>query len=377
MRVATSPILANPFSDDPEGQIKIGNRLFNVGIVDSLKPPSEPEGLEKDVQQLFISFTQWLKGFQLPANEVLSLRNPDGNSRKDLAWQAPDLSRLTKNTAPPHLWPILHPFDLTYDLSSSLTVEGASVIISEANRVNDSINPEDLFAIISPESLAYEEDKDLFEDLRKRPPHEVKSELSDLQKNKGKLSAEVDSIREQRQSQIRMVQALRGLVKDTKDLDPEHRSLLKRIPGRWKEINELKDKRDDIHRRVVLSTQAIEEELLRVYNQLVSLNEDDKYPSLKKERSLFSKFLELQVMHGLAVEATEYHQQFVSLIQEQKVEQETLQSFEEEKSVKKEDAISEIPGLSQFKGRYHELKELDKNIAVLQQKLNEKLTQLR
>lgn len=370
-------VLLHPFSDDPEAQFKRGKRLFNVGIVESSVDIIDAEGAQKDALQLFLSFADWLKSFELPAKEVLSLRNPEGITRKDLDWQAPDLSRLTKNTAPPHLWPLMHPFDFSYDLSSTLTVEGASRIISEANRVATVSTPEEVFEIHSQDSIAFEDDKDLFEDLRQRPSHEVKSELSELKKLKEKLSIEVDSIREQRQSQIRMVQVLRGLVKDTKDLDPEHRQLLKRIPGRWKEINELKARRDDIHHRVVLSTQAIEEEILRVYRKLVELNDEDRYPSPKKERSLFSQFLELQVMHGLAVEATECHQQFVSLIQTQNAEKDSLQSFEDEKTAKKEELISENPGLAEFKGQYKELKKLDKNIADLHQKIRDRMTELR
>ena len=369
--------IGEPFSSGSTSELVAGERIFDVGLESDPEKLSGSADESLDGHQLFVSFTAWLAGFELPTRNVASLRVPDGISRKDCDWPSPELGRVTKNTAPPHLWPLMHPFDFSFDLSSSLTVAGATQIIVEAVRVNGEMSIGEIFETKSPKSLAFDEDKDLFEDLRKMNRKEIDSDLTSLRKNKSVIESEVESIREQRRAQIRIVQALRGLVKDTQGINAEHRTLLNRISERQKQINSLKSKRNDIHKRVVLPVAAIEEEISKTYHLLTGTIEDNSYPSLKRERNLFSQFLELQVMYGMAVQATEHHQQFVSLIQQQEVDVNELDSFKDEKEELKKKAIESIPGADEYKGQYRELEGLDQKITSLLQKMNAKIAELR
>jgi hypothetical protein len=370
-------VIGELFSANFDSELVVGERILDVGLESDSAKVGESADKSLDGHQLFVSFTDWLSGFELPTPDVASLRIPDGISREDCDWPSPELGRLTKNTAPPHLWPLMHPFDFSFDLSSSLTVAGATHIIAESVRVNGEMPIEEIFATKSPKSLAFDEDKDLFEDLRKMDRKKINSDLTTLQKNKSVIESEVETIREQRRAQIRIVQALRGLVKDTQGVKSEHRTLLNRISERQKQINSLKSKRNNIHKRVVLPVSAIEEEISKTYHLLTGTLEDNSYPSLKREKNLFSQFLELQVMYEMAVQATEYHQQFVSLIKQQEVDVSELDSFKDEKEALKKKATESIPGAEEYKGQYRELEGLDQKITNQLQMLNAKIAELR
>ena len=372
-----SGMIGEPFSTESATQLEVGKRIFDVGLESDSSKLKGSADESIDGHNLFVSFTAWLADFELPTQDVASLRVPEGISRKDCAWESPELGRMKKNTAPPHLWPLMHPFDFTYDLSTSLTVAGATNIIAEAVRINGEMPVEEIFETKSPKSLAFDEDKDLFEDLRKMSRKEIDSELVTLRKNKTVLESEVDSIREQRRAQIRIVQVLRGLVKDTQGINAEQSTVLNRISERQKQINSLKSKRNDIHKRVVLPAAAIEEEIAKTYHLLTGTIDEYGYPSLKREKHLFSQFLELQVMHGMAVQATEYHQQFVTLIQKQEIDVNELDSFKDERDEMKKKATESVPGVDEYRGQYRELKGLDQKIIDLLQKMNAKIAELR
>ena len=58
--------------------------------------------------------------------------------------------------------------------------------------------------------------KDLFVDLWGRPKHEIESELKDLIRRRTVAEQEFEAVQGERQRQIRIAQAIRGVIVDTK-----------------------------------------------------------------------------------------------------------------------------------------------------------------
>ena len=369
----SSNLISDPFLADSGTVVEDGERSLDVGLVE----PTEGiwQGGDQEVESMFKSFLTSLQSLQLPAKKIISLRMPDGVKRKDCDLKAPDIGKVSANKRVPHLWPILDPFDMTKDISESLTLEGAKRILVEAAR--GGLSSEELFSTVKEDLLAADEDKDLFADLRSRPANEIESDAKELRKKKSLIEAEVDSIKEARQAQIRIVQALRGIVNDTSNLRTEQRKLIPQLGNRRKEMDKLRQQRDDINRKIVLPTKAIEEEKITVYEKLCGTAKSFRYPSPEEEIRLFIYFLELQEMFKAAVISSECHHVLQQLSGQQRAAVKELKSFESETESIKSDALEGITSATELKGNYHEMKDIDRQITKLLRNLNSKRDELR
>lgn len=366
-------LISDPFLADSGTVVEDGERSLDVGLVESTE--GIWQGDDEEVESMFKSFLTSLQSLQLPAKKIISLRMPDGVKRKDCDLKAPDIGKVSANKRVPHLWPILDPFDMTKDISESLTLEGAKRILVEAAR--GGLSSEELFSTVKEDLLAADEDKDLFADLRSRPANEIESEAKELRKKKSLIEAEVDSIKEARQAQIRIVQALRGIVNDTSNLRTEQRKLIPQLGNRRKEMDKLRQQRDDINRKIVLPTKAIEEEIITVYEKLCGTAKSFRYPSPEEEIRLFIYFLELQEMFKAAVISSECHHVLQQLSGQQRAAVKELKSFESETESIKSDALEGITSATELKGNYHEMKDIDRQITKLLRNLNSKRDELR
>jgi uncharacterized coiled-coil DUF342 family protein len=353
--------------------VEDGERSLDVGLVESTE--SIWQGGDEEVESMFKSFLSSLQTLQLPAKKIISLRMPDGVERKECDLKAPNIGKVSANKRVPHLWPILDPFDITKDISESLTLEGAKRILVEAAR--ESLSSEELFSTIKEDLLAADEDKDLFADLRSRPAHEIESEAKELRNKKSLIEAEVDSIKVARQAQIRIVEALRGIVNDTSDLRTEQRKIIPQLGNRRKEMDKLRQQRDEINSKIVLPTKAIEEEITSVYEKLCGTAKSFRYPSPEEEVRLFIYFLELQEMFKAAVISSECHHVLQQLSGQQRAAVKELKSFESETESIKSDALEGITSTKELKGNYHEMKDIDRQIGKLLRNLNSKRDELR
>ena len=100
------------------------------------------------------------------------------------------------------------------------------------------------------------------------------------------------------------------------------------LKERNKNIDDIKKSRDKINSDIILPIHMIEDELAKVYSRLTEEIDIHRVPSLQREKTHFSWFLELQAMHGKAREASELHQRFIELVTEQKGEIKKLKIFE-------------------------------------------------
>lgn len=366
-------LISDPFLADSGTVVEDGKKSLDVGLVEFTK--TIWQGGDEEVESMFKSFLTSLQALQLPAKKIISLRVPDGVERKECNFKAPDIGKLSANQRVPHLWPILDPFDLTKDISESLTLEGAKRILVEVAR--ESLSSEELFSTIKEDLLAADEDKDLFADLRSRPAPEIESEAKELRKRKSLIEAEVDSIKVARQAQISIVEALRGIVNDTSELRTEQRKIIPQLGNRRKEMDKLRQQRDDINSKIVLPTKAIEEEIILVYEKLCGAAKSFRYPSPEEEVRLFIYFLELQEMFKAAVISSECHHVLQQLSSQQRAAVKELKSFESETESIKSDALEGITSVKELKGNYHEMKDIDRQIGKLLRNLNSKRDELR
>ena len=159
---------------------------------------------------------------------------------------------------------------------------------------------------------------DLFADLWDRPKHEVESELKELLRRKIVAEQEFEAVRGERQRQIRITQAIRGVIVDTKNIRSEHKGIINQIGERENFIKDLRQRRDSINERVVLPLRNIDEELSNTFHQLTEERKDLRYPSVEEELRLFSFFFELQAMRPLAFESDALHHERIKLIEKQR-----------------------------------------------------------
>ena len=108
------------------------------------------------------------------------------------------------------------------------------------------------------------------------------------------------------------------------------------VQKRQEEANELRRMRDEINSNIILPEQAILENLYLYYYRLTGEESDLRYPSLKKEAEMFSRFLELQKMFIQKVKSTEYHIAFQGLMNEQ------FSTIDELNKIRKKSGKSEI-----------------------------------
>ncbi|MAK05311.1 MAG: hypothetical protein CMA03_05450 [Euryarchaeota archaeon] len=174
-------------------------------------------------------------------------------------------------------------------------------------------------------------DKKESKDTRK-----MDSKLSDLNISITNISQEINKLYDERKSLNLMSLAMSNDLENIKGLPEEQQKILVEVQKRQEEANELRRMRDEINSNIILPEQAILENLYLYYYRLTGEESDLRYPSLKKEAEMFSRFLELQKMFIQKVKSTEYHIAFQGLMNEQ------FSTIDELNKIRKKSGKSEI-----------------------------------
>tara|TARA_B100000945_G_scaffold321352_1_gene335376 strand:+ start:231 stop:1166 length:936 start_codon:yes stop_codon:yes gene_type:complete len=145
----------------------------------------------------------------------------------------------------------------------------------------------------------------------------LESKLSDLNVSITNISQDINKLYDERKSLNLMSLAMNNHLENIKGLPEEQQEILVEVQNRQKEANELRSMRDEINSNIILPEQAILENLYLYYYRLTGEESDLRYPSLKKEAEMFSRFLELQQMFIQKVKSTQYHNEFQELMNEQ------------------------------------------------------------
>ncbi len=339
-------VVANLQSGDDRVVIELDDSEFDITINEENKPDSKSDA---NITNLLLSFFTNLATRDWE-NKVISIRNGGSISRKEKGWKnekpsALDIFNSDKEQTPrmgEHHLAIEDPFDLDHDLCRVVRPEGELRIRDELLRAavlfGGGSTWKEICETVDSERLKNLEPVDIFHDLRDKSTESVQSMLEKTRGEMDALDRRIDALEVERQSNLRMARAMRGVIEETSDLRKEHKSIIVGLKGRNAEIDEVKKKRDKINSDVILPIHMIEDELSKVYSRLTEELDIHRVPSLRKEKEQFSWFMELQAMHGKAREASELHQKFIELVTLQKEEIKKLKIYE----TKHDDATSKL-----------------------------------
>lgn len=339
-------VIANLQSGDDRLVIELDDSEFDITINEENKPDSKSDA---NITDLLLSFFTNLATRDWE-NNVISIRNGGSISRKEKGWKnenpsALDVLNSDKEQTPrmgEHHLAIEDPFDLDHDLCRVVRPEGELRIRDELLRAavlfGSGSTWKEICKTVDSERLKNLEPVDIFHDLRDKSTEVVQSMLEKTRGEMDALDRRIDALEVERQSNLRMARAMRGVIEETSDLRKEHKAIIVGLKGRNAEIDEVKKKRDKINSDVILPIHMIEDELSKVYSRLTEELDIHRVPSLRKEKEQFSWFMELQAMHGKAREASELHQKFIELVTLQKEEIKKLKIYE----TKHDDATSKL-----------------------------------
>jgi hypothetical protein len=275
-----------------------------------------------------------------------------------------------------HHLSIEDPFEVDHDLSRVVRAVGELRIRDELLRAaklfGDGTNWKNICDTVEPERLKDMEPADLFHDLRDKTDAVVKDMLEKVKAETISLEKIVEALDSERQSNIRMAKAMRGVIEETSGLRKEHKSIIVKLRDRNKQIDAAKQLRDKINSDIILPIHMIEDELAKVYSRLTEEIDIHRVPSLEREKVQFSWFVELQAMHGKAREASELHQRFIELVIEQKTEIKKLKIFETKHDEATTKLLADEPLLKDKSINSNEVRSYDRQTLNIQRALRQR-----
>ena len=293
-------VVANLQSGDDRVVIELDDSEFDITINEENKPDSKSDA---NITNLLLSFFTNLATRDWEDN-VISIRNGGSISRKEKGWKnekpsALDIFNSDKEQTPrmgEHHLSIEDPFDLDHDLCRVVRPEGELRIRDELLRAavlfGSGSTWKEICETVDSERLKNLEPVDIFHDLRDKSTESVQSMLEKTRGEMDALDRRIDALESERQSNLRMARAMRGVIEETSDLRKEHKSIVVGLKGRNAEIDEVKKKRDKINSDVILPIHMIEDELSKVYKRLTEELDIHRVPSLKEGKGT------VLVVHG-------------------------------------------------------------------------------
>ena len=362
------------------------------GIEYDLTMAENPEDLlnEKNTQSVGELFTHFIKQLVLerPWEEhVLSIRSgqPIGRNEKKWKYGKPHASTAVvmggKTRLGLHSFPVEDPFNHEHDLSRVLRPEGALDIQEELFRfwleLNQGKNWNELCQLKNPERFPVVEEKDLFEDLRTLAKADFELKVKANSEQLTDLEGRIEMLQQERQKNIKISQALRGLFEETSDLRNEHRKIVRSLRPRSDKMNALQEKRDQLNQKIGIPLYRIRELILEVYNNLTDDVDFFQVPSLQREDEQFAWFFELQAMHAVALEADTAHKEFISLVREQKKAVKDLKITENKQSEVRAEMVNSEPILANITTEFSEARQFDQNAHSLNKVIQERRREMR
>ena len=386
LQTATPAVAPNIQSGKDRTHLKVDGMEYDLTMAE------HPEQLlqEKNTQSLGELFSHFIRQLVLerPWDEhVLSIRNGRPLDRKEKKWKygKPHASDAVvsggKVRLGVHSFPVEDPFNHDHDLSRVLRPEGALDIQEELFGfwlgLNEGKTWSELCTLKNPERFPEVEDKDLFEDLRSLSKEDVAKLVAANSESLAGLEARIDLLHEERQNNIKISQALRGLFEETSDLRNEHRKIVRSLRPRSEQMNALQKKRDELNQRIGIPLYRIRELLVEVYTNLTEDVDFFQVPSLQREEEQFAWFFELQAMHAVALEADTTHKEFIALVREQKKAVKDLKITENKQSEVRADLIASEPILADITTEFSEARQFDQNAHSLNKVIQERRKEMR
>ena len=338
---------------------------------------------EKSLPELLYSFFHRFATWNWE-EDIVSIRTASTLSRKDKGWENEEPSALEVVTSDSdkigrmgeHHLAIEDPFNTEHDLSRVVRAMGElrirNELIRAARMIGEGATWKAICETVNPERLEHIEPEDLFFDLRDKSDHDVKNMREKVAAEMDALDKRIEALEAERLSNIKMARAMRGVIEETSDLRKEHKNVIVGLRERNKEIESLKESRDNINANIIIPLHVIEEELSKVYLRLTEEMDLHRVPSLEREKSLFSLFLELQAMHGKAREASENHQRFLELVKEQKEQIKQLKIFETKHDEATTKLLADEPLLKDKDISSNEVRSHDRRVQNIQKALRQR-----
>ncbi|CAI8156740.1 MAG: Uncharacterised protein [Methanobacteriota archaeon] len=321
-------------------------------------------------------------------DDIVSIRNGAPLTRDSKGWNNETPSAFdiinSESKKPPymglHHLPVEDPLAIEHDLCRVVRAEGELRIKDELIRTvrlfGEGSTWKEICSTIDEGRLSNLEPDDLFHDLRTLPDHSVRQMRENLSAEIAAVETRINALDDEKNNSMKMANAMRGVVKETSGIKKEHKSIITGLGARSKEIDLIKTKRDTISKNIILPKHMIEEELIRVYNRLTEEVDIHSVPSLYKEMRQFSWFLELQAMHAKAIEATQLHENYVSLVKTQKSEIKKLKIFADKHDEATEKILSEEPLLKDVKISSGQVLSYNRRVKSLQKAIRQRQNEL-
>ena len=386
LQTTTPSVAPNIQSGKKRTQLKVDGIEYDLTMAD------EPQKLltEINTQSLGELMTHFFRQLVLerPWDEhVLSIRNGKPMTRKEKKWKyaKPHASKAVvmkgKNRLGLHSFPVEDPFNHDHDLSRVIRPEGALDIQEELFRfwigLNEGKSLDQLCELKNPERIQVIEEKDLFEDLRKLPKSAIDTLLKENEVQYSDLEERIEVLHQERQNNIKISQALRGLFEETSGLRNEHRTLVRSLRPRSEKMDTLQKERDGYNQKIGIPLYRIRELLVEVYTNLTGDIDFFHVPSLQREDEQFSWFFELQAMHAVALKADTAHKEFIVLVREQKKAVKDLKITESKQTQVRAEMIESEPILANITTEFSEARQFDQNAHSLNKVIQERRKELR
>ena len=360
-----APIVPNLQSGEPRRMETYDGRRHDTTI-------HEPEGFEPGTAtaaELFAGFFhRWF--VEHPWDKrIVSLREGDDPPRTKRRWPAAKPSPIKElqgatDRMGRNVMAIEDPFDLDHDLSRVVKAEGWADLMEEGLRMWEGlVQGVDLATLLAPVDgvrLAPEQPRGLFDDLKGMDREKVAALLATKRAELNVAQERVDALVAEREEAIRLAKAMRGALKDTKEMSQDIRSVARGLRDRAAEMNEAKALRDAENRRLVLPRARIEEELKRLYHTLTAEVDVFRVPSLEREQRDFSRFFELQAMHKAKLASDAHHQRYIELLRVQREEVKKIRTLEKDRKQAHTDLLKDEPGLKEVRVRSGDVDEYDR-----------------
>jgi len=386
LQTTTPSVAPNIQSGKKRTHLKVDGIEYDLTMAD------EPQKLieETNTQSLGELMAHFFRQLVLerPWDEhVLSIRNGKPMTRKEKKWKyaKPHASKAVvmdgKSRLGLHSFPVEDPFNHDHDLSRVVRPEGALDIQEELFRfwieLNKGKSFKQLCELKNPERIQVIEEKDLFEDLRKLPKSTIDTMLKENATQHSDLEERIEALYGERQNNIKISQALRGLFEETSGLRNEHRTLVRSLRPRSEKMDLLQKERDGYNLQIGIPLYRIRELLVEVYNNLTGDIDFFHVPSLQREDEQFSWFFELQAMHAVALKADTAHKEFIVLVREQKKAVKDLKITENKQNQVRTEMIESEPILANITTEFSEARQFDQNAHSLNKVIQERRKELR
>ena len=386
LQTTTPSVAPNIQSGKERTHLKIEGVEYDITMADE---PQEllTETNTQSLGELMIHFFRQLVLERPWEGHVLSIRNGKPLTRKEKKWKyaKPHASKAVvlegKTRLGLHSFPVEDPFNHEHDLSRVLRPDGALDIQEELFRfwvgLTEGKTLDQLCELKNPERIQVIEEKDLFEDLRLLPKSAIDTMLEENAVQHSDLEERIEALHEERKTNIKISQALRGLFEETSGLRNEHRTLVRNLRPRNEKMDLLQKQRDGFNNQIGIPSHRISELLVEVYNNLTGDIDFFHVPSLQREDEQFAWFFELQAMHAVALKADAAHKEFIMLVREQKKAVKELKITETKQTQIRAELIESEPILANITTEFSEARQFDQNAHSLNKVIQERRKALR